>query len=122
MLQNEKVDRKNGQVKENLNFDHENARLMAEEETYFQEYANKVFSEQKIKDPSGNHFPLIKAANEGPGGGCGPRFEGKSGYRPSYIVCDSTGVQLPNYSQDTAARSKIQGRPGHSFKRLGFNW
>ncbi|XP_028397202.1 coiled-coil domain-containing protein 173-like isoform X2 [Dendronephthya gigantea] len=118
----EKANRKNEQANENLNFDRENARLMAEEEAQFQDYANKVLSEQKIKDPPGNHFPLIKAANEGPGGGRGPRFEGRSGYRPSYIVSDSTGVQLPNYSQDTAARSKIQGRPGQSFKRLGFNW
>lgn len=113
---------KNEQVKENLEVDHQNEKLMAEEEAYFQKYANKVLSEQKGKDPSGNHFPLIKAANEGPGGGRGPRFKGKSGYRPSYIVCDSTGVQLPTYSQDTAARSKILGRPGQSFKRLGFNW
>ena len=109
-------------MKGNLDFDHENTRLMAEEETYFQDYAKKVLNEQKVKDPSGNHFPLIKAANEGPGGGRGPRFDGKSGYRPSYIVCDSTGVQLPTYSQDSVARSKIQGRPGQSFKRLGFNW
>lgn len=95
---------------------------MVEEEVYFQDYAQKVLSEQKAKDPSGNHFPLIKAANEGPGGGRGPRFEGRSGYRPSYLVCDSTGVQLPNCSQENVARSKILGDPGKSFKRLGFNW
>lgn len=95
---------------------------MVDEEAYFQQYAEKVLGEQKIKDPDGNHFPLIKAANEGPGGGRGPRFEGRSGYRPSYLVCDSTGVQMPKYSQESAARSKILGKPGHSFKRLGFNW
>ena len=95
---------------------------MAEDEARFQDYAQKVLSEQKTKDPNGNHFPLIKAANEGPGGGRGPKFEGRSGYRPSYLVCDSTGVQLPNYTQETAIRSKIRGYPGKSFKRLGFNW
>ncbi|XP_046846594.1 coiled-coil domain-containing protein 173-like [Xenia sp. Carnegie-2017] len=118
----EKIQRKKAKETENLNFDIENAKLIREEETKFQEYASKVLTEQKIKDPLGNHFPLIKVANDGPGGGRGPRFDGKSGIRPSYIVCDSSGVQLPNYSHDVTIRCKIQGEPGQSFKRLGFNW
>lgn len=121
-LQREKIQRKKAKETENLNFDIENAKLIREEETKFQEYASKVLTEQKIKDPLGNHFPLIKVANDGPGGGRGPRFDGKSGIRPSYIVCDSSGVQLPNYSHDVTIRCKIQGEPGQSFKRLGFNW
>lgn len=63
-----------------------------------------------------------KAAREGIGGGPGPIF---GGVRPSYLVQDDTGVQMPNYvgsrSQDVKELNEtcdIQ----QSKKRLGFTW
>ena len=105
-----------------LDLDNRNGALLREEEVQFQEYANKVIAEAKANGR--NPYPLIKAAQEGPGGGRGPKFEGKQGLRPSYHVCDGTGVQLPNYSNGTVqgSHTKIYGNPGDSRKRLGFTW
>ncbi|XP_020602636.1 coiled-coil domain-containing protein 173-like [Orbicella faveolata] len=105
-----------------LDLDNRNGALLKEEEVQFQEYASKVIAEAKAHDR--NPYPLIKAAREGPGGGRGPKFDGKKGLRPSYLVCDGTGVQLPNYSDETVqgSHTKIYGNPGHSRKRLGFTW
>lgn len=102
--------------------DKRNGALLRAEEAQFQEYANKVISE--AKEHGRNPYPLIKAAQEGPGGGRGPKFEGKQGLRPSYLVCDGTGVQLPNYSSGTVqgSHTKIYGNPADSMKRLGFTW
>ena len=105
-----------------LDLDNRNGALLKEEEIQFQEYASKVIAEAKAHDR--NPYPLIKAAREGPGGGRGPKFDGKQGLRPSYLVFDGTGVQLPNYSDGTVegSHTKIYGNPGHSRKRLGFTW
>ena len=105
-----------------LDLDNRNGALLKEEEAQFQEYANKVIAEAKAHDR--NPYPLIKAAREGPGGGRGPKFDGKQGLRPSFLVCDGTGVQLPNYSNGTeqGSHTKIYGNPDHSRKRLGFTW
>lgn len=105
-----------------LDLDKRNGEYLQAEEIQFQEYANKVISE--AKEHGRNPYPLIKAAREGPGGGRGPKFEGKQGLRPSYLVYDGTGVQLPNYSNGTVqgAHTKIYGRPADSMKRLGFTW
>ncbi|XP_015778096.1 PREDICTED: coiled-coil domain-containing protein 173-like [Acropora digitifera] len=105
-----------------LDLDKRNGEYLQAEEIQFQEYANKVISE--AKEHGRNPYPLIKAAQEGPGGGRGPKFEGKQGLRPSYLVYDGTGVQLPNYSNGTVqgAHTKIYGRPADSMKRLGFTW
>lgn len=105
-----------------LEKDKANAKIIEAEEQQFQEYASKVI--KSAVDRGRNPYPLVKAANEGPGGGRGPRFEGKNGIRPSYLVNDGTGVQLPNYSDATVSghHTKIYGNPGESRKRLGFTW
>lgn len=105
-----------------FDLDNRNGALLKEEEDQFQEYASKVIAEAKAYDR--NPYPLIKAAREGPGGGRGPKYDGKRGLRPSYLVCDGTGVQLPNYSNGTVqgSHTKIYGNPGQSRKRLGFTW
>ena len=88
----------------------------------FQEHTNKVIT--KAKDNDRNPYLLMKAAQERPEGGRGPKFLGKRGLQPSYLVGDATGVQLPNYSNGTVKGSykKIYGNPGDSKKRLGFTW
>lgn len=105
-----------------LDLDKRNGELLREEEIQFQEYANKVITE--ARNNGRNPYPLMKAAQEGPGGGRGPKFEGKRGLRPSYLVGDASGVQLPNYSDGTVkgSHTKIYGNPGDSRKRLGFTW
>ena len=120
--QGELKDRKHQLRAADLDLDKRNADLILAEEDQFQEYANKVISEAKANKR--NPYPLIKAAREGPGGGRGPKFEGKQGLRPSYLVCDGTGVQLPNYSTGTVegSHTKIYGNPAKSMKRLGFTW
>ena len=105
-----------------LDIDRKNEALLQEEEKQFQEYAGRVIKEAKHRGR--NPYPLVKAAQEGPGGGRGPQFEGKNGLRPSYLTCDSYGVQLPNYNNATVkgTHTKIYGHPGKSRKRLGFTW
>ena len=95
---------------------------LVKEEQIFQEYANKVIDEAKTNGR--NPFPLLKARTEGPGGGRGPKFEGKAGLRPSYIVADGSGVQLPHYPKDESAYKykKVYGHVGKSNTRLGFTW
>ena len=70
-----------------------------------------------------NVYPLQKAAREGAGGGLGPVFPGKGGVRPSYMVCDQSGVQMPNYQRATTdnVKQNIYG-DGRTDKRLGFVW
>ncbi|XP_068749410.1 cilia- and flagella- associated protein 210-like [Montipora capricornis] len=116
------TERQHQQRASELELDNRNGELLRAEETQFQEYANKVISE--AKEHGRNPYPLIKAAREGPGGGRGPKFDGKQGLRPSYLVYDGTGVQLPNYSNGTTqgAHTKIYGHPADSMKRLGFTW
>lgn len=103
-----------------LERDKKNTELLVQEEEIFQEYATKVIEDAKRGER--NPFPLIKAKNEGPGGGRGPKFEGNAGLRPSYIVADATGVQLPHYMKDEAVYYQSYGHVGKSGKRLGFTW
>ncbi|GAA6095616.1 protein CFAP210-like isoform X1 [Tachysurus ichikawai] len=69
------------------------AELIAEEENQFQVYATDVI--QRSKEAQRNTSLLQKASRAGFGGGRGPLFEG---VRPSYLVQDYTGVQLPSYA------------------------
>lgn len=110
------------QRKADLHFDAKNERITLEEERQFQEYAGMVIKNAKTRGR--NPYPLIKAAQEGPGGGRGPKFDGTKGLRPSFLVCDGTGVQLPNYATATTDghHTKMYGDPGKSRKRLGFTW
>jgi len=104
-----------------LDQDKKNQELVQLEEAQFQEYARRVIDHC---DRGGrNTIPLRKAAKEGAGGGLGPVFPGKGGIRPSYMVSDQSGVQLPNYQRDTTdgIKKDIYG-DGRTDKRLGFVW
>ncbi|XP_064183359.1 cilia- and flagella- associated protein 210-like isoform X2 [Anguilla rostrata] len=78
--------------KEQLDFEVKNTELVAAEEQQFQKYAEEVIN--TATEAKRNTLPLRKAAREGIGGGLGPIF---GGLRPSYLVHDSTGVELPKY-------------------------
>ena len=75
------------------------------------------------KEGGRNVYPLEKAAKEGAGGGLGPTFPGKGGIRPSYMVCDKSGVQMPHYQRDSTDETKLQVNGKNPSKnRLGFVW
>ncbi|CAL8321699.1 unnamed protein product [Merluccius merluccius] len=97
-----------------------NAELIAAEEAQFQRYASQVI--RAAAEAQRNVFPLNKAAREGLGGGLGPVV---SGVRPSYLVQDNSGVEMPRYVCGTTQNIKelnetvdIEGAK----KRLGFTW
>jgi len=108
------------QKNEQLDVDQRNKELLVKEEEIFQNYADKVIT--NATENGRNPFPLIKAAREGPGGGRGPKCEGNAGLRPSYIVSDATGVQLPHYLKDESVGNRVYGHVGKSGTRLGFTW
>uniref|UniRef100_A0A2K6UY08 Cilia and flagella associated protein 210 n=1 Tax=Saimiri boliviensis boliviensis TaxID=39432 RepID=A0A2K6UY08_SAIBB len=90
--------------------------LVAVKEKEFQDYAREVI-ELESETTNKYIYPLVKAVQEGPGGGRGPVFVDRGGIRPSYQANDITGVQLPFYNP--------QG-PKYNFqkskRRLGFTW
>ncbi|XP_049450347.1 protein CFAP210 [Epinephelus fuscoguttatus] len=97
-----------------------NAELIAEEENQFQQYSKDIIN--AAVQAQRNVFPLCKAAREGIGGGLGPIF---SGVRPSYLVQDSTGAQMPTYVSDATQNIKRLNEVMHiqdAKKRLGFTW
>uniref|UniRef100_A0A8C7LR28 Cilia and flagella associated protein 210 n=1 Tax=Oncorhynchus mykiss TaxID=8022 RepID=A0A8C7LR28_ONCMY len=106
--------------KQQQDFETKNAELIAVEEKQFQQYANNVID--TATEAKRNIHPLRKAAREGIGGGLGPIF---GGVRPSYLVQDDTGVQMPNYvgsrSQDVKELNETRDIQ-QSKKRLGFTW
>jgi len=106
---------------EQLAQDRKNEELLELEETQFQEYAAKVITH--CRKGGRNVYPLQKAALEGAGGGQGPVFKGKGGVRPSYMVNDQSGVQMPNYQRGTTdeIKTQIYGK-NNTNKRLGFVW
>lgn len=118
------VTRKKGGMKEkqerDLVFDKQNMEKLVEEEQHFQEYAADVIND--AKKSGRNPYPLAEAARQGPGGGRGPKAEGNAGLRPSYIVTDATGVQLPHYLRDENTYDKAYFHVGRSGKRIGFGW
>ncbi|XP_015451982.1 coiled-coil domain-containing protein 173 isoform X1 [Pteropus alecto] len=91
--------------------------LVAEKEKEFQDYAREVI---ELESDSTNKYtyPLIKAVQEGPGGGRGPVFVDRGGLRPSYQTTDNTGVQLPFYNSQGSNYTNFQKTKG----RLGFTW
>ena len=107
---------------EQLEMDKQNLDLLAVEEQQFQEYAKKVIDH--CEKGGRNTYPLHKAAREGHGGGRGPVFEGKGGVRPSYLVQDNSGVELPHYQQGSTEEMKYAhvGSSKNTSKRLGFVW
>ena len=94
--------------------------LLAIEERQFQEYATKVIDH--CEKGGRNTYPLRKAAQPGHGGGGGPVFEGKGGIRPSYMVMDKSGKQMPHYQRDSTEETKQNIHDVQTKKRLGFVW
>ena len=93
------------------------------EENQFQRYAADIIDEA-IKNKR-NPYPLRKAAVTGAGGGRGPKFSGIGGLCPSYMACDQTGVQMPNYAQRKSTletKKKVTQCVGAGKTRLGFVW
>ncbi|KAL2080976.1 hypothetical protein ACEWY4_022829 [Coilia grayii] len=101
-------------------FESANGQLVAEEERQFQQYAKHVIG--TAKEAGRNPSLLQRAAREGIGGGLGPIF---GGVRPSYLVQDNTGVQMPSYvgpaTQDVRELNETTDIQ-KSKKRLGFTW
>lgn len=118
---NESKTAQENDLKQQLALDKANEELVKKEELQFQEYAQKVIDH--CQQNGRNTFPLRKAAKEGAGGGLGPVFPGKGGVRPSYMVQDKTGVQMPHYQRVTTENIKeqIYGK-ANSKDRLGFVW
>lgn len=97
-----------------------NADLVAEDENQFQTYAKHVI--QKASEAQRNTSLLRRATKEGIGGGLGPMF---SGVRPSFLVQDQSGVQLPSYAcRSTQGIKELNETTDiqDSKKRLGFTW
>ncbi|XP_052096126.1 cilia- and flagella- associated protein 210-like [Mytilus californianus] len=118
---NDRKGKEIGKKQKELALDRANLELIAMEEEQFQEYATKVI--EHCEKGGRNVYPLRKAAQTGAGGGVGPKFEGKGGIRPSYMVSDKTGRQMPHYQRDSTEETKdnIYGK-APSKKRLGFVW
>ncbi|MCJ8732728.1 hypothetical protein PDJAM_G00214750 [Pangasius djambal] len=101
-------------------FEAKNAELIAGDENQFQNYAKHVI--QKASEAQRNTSLLHKATKEGIGGGLGPVF---GGIRPSYLVQDQSGVQLPSYACSTTQGIKELNETTDfqkAKKRLGFTW
>uniref|UniRef100_A0A4W2GZN0 Cilia and flagella associated protein 210 n=3 Tax=Bos indicus x Bos taurus TaxID=30522 RepID=A0A4W2GZN0_BOBOX len=91
--------------------------LVAEKEKEFQDYAREVI-ESESESTKKYIYPLVKAVQEGPGGGRGPVLVDRGGLRPSYQANDTTGVQLPFYNSQGSKYNNFQKSKG----RLGFTW
>ncbi|XP_032422747.1 coiled-coil domain-containing protein 173 isoform X2 [Xiphophorus hellerii] len=101
-------------------FEAKNAKLSAEEELKFQQYSQHII--KAAAEAKRNLFPLYKATRDGVGGGHGPVF---SGVRPSYLVQDSSGAQMPRYVSITTESIRKLNEAGdihEAKKRLGFTW
>ncbi|XP_021491247.1 cilia- and flagella- associated protein 210 [Meriones unguiculatus] len=90
--------------------------LAAEKEEEFQKYAREVIACES-ESTKKYTYPLVRAVQEGVGGGHGPPFVGRGGIRPSYQATDATGIQLPFYNSQG---SKFDFQK--SKRRLGFTW
>ncbi|XP_026151094.1 coiled-coil domain-containing protein 173 [Mastacembelus armatus] len=103
-----------------LKFEAKNTELIAAEENQFQQYAQHIIS--TAAEAQRNVFPLCKAAREGIGGGLGPVF---GGVRPSYLVQDHSGAQMPKYVTSTTQNIKKLNEAvdiQEAKRRLGFTW
>ncbi|XP_077304075.1 cilia- and flagella- associated protein 210 isoform X2 [Lithobates pipiens] len=101
----------------------QNEALMVKEEDVFQEYAKQVID--SVTNAGCNPYALKKAAQIGTGGGRGPVYSGRGGLRPSYLVQDTSGVQLPAYQNDTTQQIKgiyDSGDIQHAKRKLGFTY
>ncbi|XP_034549062.1 coiled-coil domain-containing protein 173 [Notolabrus celidotus] len=116
----EKLSRGQRLRRDEYEFEAKNAELVAEEEIQFQQYSQQVIN--AASEAQRNVVPLFKAAREGYGGGLGPVY---GGVRPSYLVQDGTGAQMPKYvSGVTQDMKKLHEAADieEAKKRLGFTW
>ncbi|XP_004601408.2 cilia- and flagella- associated protein 210 [Sorex araneus] len=90
--------------------------LMNEKEKEFQNYAREVIKSE-AESTNKYIYPLVKAVQEGSGGGHGPILADRAGLRPSYQANDATGVQLPFYNSQ-GSKYNFKKSKG----RLGFIW
>ncbi|XP_043931429.1 coiled-coil domain-containing protein 173 isoform X2 [Protopterus annectens] len=119
----EKMGKSQKEKEMEIEYELQNNAVRALEEKQFQQYAQQVI--RSAAETGRNLYPLIKAAREGIGGWHGPLFAGHGGIRPSYLVQDETGVQLPNYQRETTKEIKQihdTGDVQQTKKRLGFTW
>lgn len=116
----DRIDKVKDEISKEIESDIRSMTSLEKDEEIFQDYANKVIAD--AKSHGRNTFPLIKAQAEGPGGGRGPKFQGNAGLRPSYIVADATGLQLPHCMKDETIYKRVYGHIGKSTNRLGFTW
>ncbi|XP_028618860.1 coiled-coil domain-containing protein 173 [Grammomys surdaster] len=91
--------------------------LTVEKEKEFEKYAREVINSES-ESTKKYTYPMVKAVQEGVGGGRGPPFVGRGGIRPSYQANDATGVQLPFYKNQGSKYNDFQ----KSKRRLGFTW
>nr|XP_020452097.1 coiled-coil domain-containing protein 173 [Monopterus albus] len=106
--------------REELGFEAKNKELVAEEENQFQQYSQHIIN--TAVETQRNVFPLYRAAREGIGGGLGPVF---GGVRPSYLVQDRSGAQMPNYVSGVTQNIKKLNEAvdiQEAKRRLGFTW
>uniref|UniRef100_A0A672YK07 Coiled-coil domain containing 173 n=2 Tax=Sphaeramia orbicularis TaxID=375764 RepID=A0A672YK07_9TELE len=116
----QKYARQQQQRRDEHEFEAKNAQIIAEEENQFQLYSRHVIN--AAAQAQRNVFPLYKAAREGIGGGLGPVF---GGVRPSFIVQDDTGVQMPTYISSATQNVKKLNEAvdiQEAKRRLGFTW
>ncbi|XP_054471948.1 cilia- and flagella- associated protein 210 [Anoplopoma fimbria] len=106
--------------REEYEFEVKNAELLAKEENQFQQYSQNIIS--AAAEAQRKVFPLCRAASLGIGGGHGPV---SSGLRPSYLVQDLTGAQMPKYVSG-ATQSIKQLNEAEDIqdakRKLGFTW
>uniref|UniRef100_A0A8C6UNB5 Coiled-coil domain containing 173 n=1 Tax=Neogobius melanostomus TaxID=47308 RepID=A0A8C6UNB5_9GOBI len=108
------------QKQDHVEFEAINDQMRAGEEYEFQLYAKDVI--RAAEEAKLNVAPLYKAAREGIGGGAGPAF---NGVRPSYVVQDSSGAQMPSYISGATQNIKTLNEAvniEHAKKRLGFTY
>lgn len=94
--------------------------LMGEEERQFHKYSQDVIS--ATAEAQRNVYPLCRAAREGIAGGLGPVF---CRARPSYLVQDSSGAQMPKYVTGVTQNIKKLNEAvdiQEAKRRLGFMW
>ncbi|XP_069472267.1 cilia- and flagella- associated protein 210 [Ambystoma mexicanum] len=97
--------------------------ILSLEEKNFQEYAQHVID--SVIKAGGNPYALQRASQAGFGGGRGPVCAERGGIRPSYMVKDGSGVELPSFQKGSTQQIKELHDPcdiNRSRKKLGFTW
>ncbi|KAL4636185.1 coiled-coil domain-containing protein 173-like [Arapaima gigas] len=103
---------------EEIGFTKKNEELFANEEKWFQNYAQQVID--RATEAGQNTYPLHKAARKDSGGGLGPII---GSVKPKYLVNDISGVEIPAHISKTSVNIKeLHATTGiqQAKKRLGF--